>query len=185
MVLENGAWTQDTADETHQSSSNLAKFLLEYLSKDRPVYDFGCGKGYYLNELAKQGFKCVGVEGFQLNNFLHDDVIVHDLSKPFDMGEQGHVISLEVGEHIPKSGEQSFLDSIARNCKGKLIFSWALPGQPGVGHVNCQPQRYIIREVERRGFKYLPDVTLQTRAIIEDNVDWFRRTLLIFERADT
>ena len=182
MVLENGAWTQETADETHQSSPNLAKFLIGYLSKDRPVYDFGCGIAYYLHHLAKEGFECVGVEGFQLNNFLHDDVIVHDLSHPFDMGEPGHVISLEVGEHIPKVGEQSFLDNIARNCNGKLIFSWALPNQPGVGHVNCQPQQYIIREVERRGFRYLKEETIETRKIIEDNVDWFRRTLLIFER---
>lgn len=182
MVLESGAWTQETADAIHQSSPNLAKFLIGYLSKDRPVFDFGCGIGYYLHELAKEGFECVGVEGFQLNNFLHDDVLVHDLSKPFSMGEQGHVISLEVGEHIPKEGEQNFLDNIARNCNGKLIFSWALPNQPGVGHINCQPQRYIIREVERRGFKYLESKSLEVRKLMEDNVDWFRRTLLIFKR---
>lgn len=184
-VKPNGAWEQDLADEIHArcTSANLAKFMSEYLSKDKCVYDFGCGQGYYLSELAKLGYRCTGVEGCELNNFLHDDIVAYDLGRPFDFGEPGHVISLEVGEHIPKASEQIFLDNIARNCSGKLIFSWALPNQPGIGHINCQPQDYIIKEVERRGFKYQKKLTEKTRLIIEDNVDWFRRTLLIFERA--
>ena len=93
-----------------------------------------------------------------------------------------HVITLEVGEHIPKEHEQTFLDTITNSCGDKLVMSWALPGQPGIGHINCQPREYIIAEVERRGFRYLPELTEEAKQHVDDNCDWFRRTLLIFER---
>ena len=32
--------------------------------------------------------------------------------------------------------------------------SWAIPGQGGFGHVNCQPNEYIIEQVEGRGWAY-------------------------------
>lgn len=183
MVLNNGAWTQDTADATHQSSPSLARWLSEYLNKNRVVLDFGCGNAYYLSKLAEEGFQCIGFEGFQLNNFLFENVYVFDLSQPINFDFKGAVISLEVGEHIPKEGEQNFIDNVTKHCDSDLIFSWALPKQPGVGHVNCQPQDYIIKEVERRGFTFLPIQTQECRDIIDDNTDWFRRTLLIFKKS--
>lgn len=182
MVLENGVWTQETADETHQSSANLAKFLKEYLPKDQYVFDFGCGNGYYISELEKEGFTCMGFEGFPLNNFLSKSVNVADLTCPIVIGAKGSVISLEVGEHLPKEAQETFMGTVTRHCKGKLIFSWAEIGQPGLGHINCRDQKEVIADVCARGFKYMEELTLQVRATIEENTSWFQRTLLIFER---
>jgi len=178
----NGAWTQDEANTYHQSSPKLANFLKSYLPKDENVYDFGCGNAYYISELAKEGFQCTGIEGCPLNNFLHPNVIVADLTKRFKFGVEGSVISLEVIEHIEKEFEQIVLDTITNHCDGKLIFSWALTGQPGIGHVNCVDQSYAISEIERRGFKYLEADTKYARTQVDSNCDWFERTLLIFEK---
>lgn len=177
-----GIWDQWTADKYHQSSPSLARWIADYLNKNRVVLDFGCGNAYYLSKLAEEGFQGVGIEGYKLNNFLFDNVYVFDLSKPLNLEFKGSVISLEVGEHIPKEGEQNFLDTVTNHCDSDLIFSWALPGQPGVGHINCQPQDYIISEVERRGFTFLPIQTQDARDNVDENCDWFRRTLLIFKR---
>lgn len=177
---KNGIWSQWQADNYHQSSPRLATYLKSKLPIGKPVIDFGCGNGYYISELAKAGFKCIGVEGFKLNNFLHDNIIITDISKPLTFGIKGSVISLEVGEHIPKEFEQNFLDNITSSCDDWLVLSWALPGQPGIGHVNCQPKEYIISEMERRGFTYSEILTEDARKNIDDNCDWFRRTLLIF-----
>jgi hypothetical protein len=177
-----GAWDQWTADKYHQSSPALAEFLINYLKHSNYVYDFGCGNAFYISELAKEGFSCQGIEGFKLNNFLHPNVTVADLSKPMRCLRTGSVISLEVGEHIPKEGEQVFLNNITSHCDSDLIISWALPDQPGIGHVNCQPQEYIIDQIEKRGFIFLPVNTLEARNNVDDNCDWFRRTLLIFKR---
>jgi SAM-dependent methyltransferase len=178
--MTEGIWDQFTADKYHQSSPKLAAWLAGYLSKEKSVIDFGCGNAFYCAELAKLGFESVGVEGFPLNNFLHDQIAIMDLTKPFNMPIRGSVISLEVGEHLPKEFEQTFLDNITNHCSGDLVLSWALPKQPGIGHVNCLPQEYVINEVVKRGFDYYPLVTVEAREHIDDNCDWFRRTLLVF-----
>lgn len=182
-VLPNGVWTQATADEIHQSSANLAKFLINYLPKDKPVYDFGCGNGFYVGELENAGFRAIGFEGYSLNNFKCSMVVIHDLTKPLQQEFiKGSVISLEVGEHLPKSAQETFTQTLVNNCDKHLVMSWAEIGQPGIGHINTRDINEVIRDVESRGFEYKKELTLRTRLTIEENTSWFRKTLLIFER---
>jgi tryptophanyl-tRNA synthetase len=180
----NGIWDQWQADQYHQSSPKLAAWLAAYLPKNDCVIDMGCGNGFYMNELWKKGFSCLGVEGFHLDNFLHDNVVIADLIKPLVLppGWIGTIVSLEVGEHLPESAEDIFLDNINRHCYKHLIISWALPGQPGIGHINCRPQEYIMEKLNKLGFEFCPMATIDARVHIDDNCDWFRRTLMIFER---
>lgn len=184
-MLSNGAWTQFEADKYHQSSPKLAKYLCEYLDISKPVIDFGCGQGYYIHELDSVGFRCLGVEGFELNNFLHRDIKVMDLCKPILWSGKffgAQVLSFETGEHIDRKYEQIFLDTLANNCSSKLIMSWATEGQPGIGHVNCRNHDYIIKEVQRRGFKLLIQDTADIRKHVDLNCDWLIRNLLVFQR---
>lgn len=181
-MTETGIWNQVEADKYHQSSQKLAIFLAEYLNMAIGVYDFGCGQGYYIHELASVGFKCKGIEGFNLNNFLHSDIIIHDLTKPLKLQSSAQVLSFETGEHLPLSAEQTFLDTLTNNCSGKLIMSWATEGQPGVGHINCRNHDYIIKEIQRRGFKLLIKDTDEIRKHVDLNCDWLIRNLLVFER---
>lgn len=182
-ISNTGVWSQELADSTHQSSANLGKFLSEYLPKEEPVYDFGCGNGYYLGVLERAGFRqCIGFEGIQLNNFQCSNVKVADLTKPIFLNEKGSVISLEVGEHLPKSAQATFMRTITENCSKHLVMSWAEIGQPGIGHINCRNIDAVIRDVEQRGFYFLPGLTYKVRATIEENTSWFRRTLLIFQK---
>lgn len=182
-VSPTGVWSQELADATHQSSDNLALFLADYLPKDKPVYDFGCGNGFYLGFLEQNGFKCTGVEGNKLNNFKCSTVVVHDLTKPVNIGEKGSVISLEIGEHLPKYAQETFTQTLLKHCDKHLILSWAEIGQPGIGHINCRSQEDVIYDLNMRGFYLKEDITAQVRSNIEENTSWFRRTLLIFERA--
>lgn len=179
---KSGIWSQQEADQFHQFSPKLAKWISGYLSKNRQVIDFGAGNGYYLNELSKEGFQCTGVEGSELNNSLFKNIVIHDLTKPIDLGINGDVISLETGEHLPPEAEQTFIDTITKHCAGDLILSWALPHQPGIGHWNCLSKEYVINQITSRGFDYYPLVTQAARENVDDNTDWFRRTLLIFGR---
>lgn len=185
----NGAWTEKE-QQFHQHSEYLAKYMIETLPKDRPVYDFGCGTGYYVRRLRGEGFCAVGFDGY-VPEGAPDWMIEKDLTEDYagfvnDRGckiNRGSVISLEVGEHLPKTAQENFMRTVTEHCDGRLIFSWAEIGQPGIGHINCRDQKEVIEDVVSRGFVYLKDETMKCREQIEDNVDWFRRTLLIFERA--
>lgn len=181
-MLSNGAWEQKEADQYHKSSPKLARFLAEYLNILFGVYDFGCGQGYYIHELASVGFKCKGVEGFALNNFLHKDIFIHDLTKPLTFPSPAQVLSFETGEHLPPSAEKTFLDTLTNNSSGKLIMSWATVGQPGIGHINTRNHDYIIRKIEVRGFKLLQSDTEEIRKHVDPECDWLSRNLLVFQR---
>jgi hypothetical protein len=87
-------------------------------------------------------------------------------------------MSLEVGEHIPKDYEQVFLDNLVKHSNKFIILSWAIPNQIGDGHVNCQPNDYIINELDKRGFTFNP---IESQKVREKNVIWwFKNTFMVF-----
>lgn len=173
----NGAWGPAEAQH-HQSSQFLGDYFTLRFDLTKPVFDFGCGPAYYVRRLREAGFESYGYDGYVANDLVKEI----DLSKPVDLGVSGTVISLEVGEHIPKEFQEVYTDTITRHCDGLLVMSWAEVGQPGIGHVNCRDQDEVIADIVGRGFRFLNNETAAVRKGIENNVDWFRRTLLIFEK---
>ena len=92
------------------------------------------------------------------------------------------VVSIEVGEHIPKSKESEFLDNLAYLAKVGLIISWAAPlGQGGHGHINEQSSNYIIEEMAKRDFRYQEAFTNVLQRSTTVNC-YLEKTLLVFAR---
>jgi len=185
MPLENGIWTEDEAAIHHDFSYCLAKWIGEYLPKNQRLADIGCGPAWYLRYFHDIGFESlIGFEGTK-QNFAFGDVTIADLTKPLPpyKGEGHNVICLEVGEHIPEYGLQTFIDNLAMVTGiGKLILSWAVPEQDGIGHVSCRHNIWVIDQMEKRGFKLLVDDTLTIRTVVENRFSYFRNTLMIFKR---
>ncbi|XP_063615728.1 uncharacterized protein LOC134788861 [Penaeus indicus] len=75
-----------------------------------------------------------------------------DISQPVHFGRKyDWVLSLEVGEHIPKKFETNYVDNLVRHaCKG-IVVSWAVIGQAGHHHINNQPMAYVQDLFESRG----------------------------------
>jgi len=167
--------------KTHFDCPSLAENIAKLLNPKLPVIDFGCGNGYYLNYLETKGFEeLIAVDGNPTyGKFLF---LTRDLSKPLDLGVKGNVISLEVGEHIPAEYEETFLNTITKHVEDTLILSWAVEGQPGIGHVNCRNNDYIIEQIEKRGLKYNEEQSLLFRAGVCEHTPWFNNTLMIFNK---
>ena len=182
-MTETGIWSIEEASKYHDFSYRLAKFIGDYLPKSEPVIDFGCGRGSYLRYLHDRGFESLhGIEGEALPFFEFSNVAVQDLTKPFNKDPIGNSICLEVGEHIPSEYTGIFLDNLVQNTKDKLILSWAIPGQQGIGHVNCQPNSWVILQVCDRGMAFILEDTMEVRKEIEGHYEYFRNTLLIFRK---
>jgi len=182
MISYNGIWSADEAKpENYPKSEKLANNLLFLLHQGVYVIDFGCGDGYYLDHLHHNGFKFViGIDGIKSTD--HKWIMQKDLSVPHTFPWRGYVLSLEVGEHIPVEYEQAFIDNLCRHCSNRMIISWAIPGQRGLGHVNCRPNDYVIGEIEKRGFKFNKNVTDFLRLDIERGVRYFKDTLMVFDK---
>jgi len=87
-------------------------------------------------------------------------------------------MSLEVGEHIPSEFEQTFLDNLVVNKPKMIIVSWAIPGQVGDGHVNCQPNSYIEAQMKLRGYAINNAISMQLRS--RSSLWWFKNTIMVF-----
>jgi hypothetical protein len=183
MIGKTGIWSEDEA-WTHAFSYYTAKYIGDYFEKDIPVIDLGCGKGTYLSYLWDRGFNHIlGVEGSILSDAEIVNIHDYDLSKEFDYEiPKGNVISIEVFEHIPRQFESQFVQNIVNCCSGKLVLSVAVEGQPGLGHVNCRNNDYVIRLFEGHGFKFQAERTKEIRSKVEPHVDYLRNTLMVFER---
>jgi len=154
--------------------------------------DLGAGSGAYALYLQQHfqqircfdGNKAVTTTSKGLCSVL-------DLSLPQQLPASDLVYSLEVGEHIPKPREANFLQNVVSGGSKAVIMSWALPGQPGDGHVNCQPNDYIIGQMHKLSFKFDKSSTTGIRDYIrnnftcagEPNTPWFVDTLMVFMKA--
>ena len=185
-ITSTGYWVNPTLNY-HAHSPKLAKWISEFLEneKDIPVIDMGCGLGDYLVHLQNKGFKTLlGIEGEKSNKVNFKNIINQDLTVPFDLTKEykGNVISLEVGEHIPKQYQKQYLDNLDRHCNNFLIMSWAIKNQPGLGHVNCMDNDEIIPIIENMGYNYLPVHSSDARINSDDFTPWFKNTILIFKK---
>jgi cyclopropane fatty-acyl-phospholipid synthase-like methyltransferase len=183
-INEVGFW--ETTDQTgHVHDLSIAAALSQYLAdkQAKTVVDFGCGLGDYAKAFKADGYKVEAYDGNPNTETLSDGIgKVLDLSKPFYLGKKFDVVmSLEVGEHIPKEFEEQFIDNITKHAKKHLIISWAVVGQGGDGHVNCANNDYIIGQIVDRGFKHNAKDS-QTIRDAATNASWFSYTIMVFDK---
>lgn len=186
-ISPTGYW-EDKEKLYHVRCEPLCDWIINYLkdSKDKNLYDFGCGNGQYSQKIHAAGFsKVTGFEGKVPAFRDFDNIKQQDLTVPFTLSEPGNCIFLEVAEHIPSQYEHIMLNNISNACDDKLIMSWAVRGQAGWGHVNCLNNDEAISKISKHGFVYLPDETVSVRQAIPDNDPyiWFKTTTLIFKKA--
>lgn len=186
----NGPASYFTLEEQRGSkfSKSLAMLIAEHLPKDDPVYDLGCGLGRYVQALRKEGFRATGLEGTPGIETIAacGDIYTVDLSRPlpsrWKKEPRGSVISLEVGEHIPKDRETVFLDNIDALCRKHLVLSWAVKGQNGLRHVNELNAEELLPKLTERGFRLLDEVTKQFREKAGAELRWFKNSIYVLER---
>jgi len=183
--MDSGVWSLETAKKRHRYDSKLAEYIAIIYKNINSVADVGCGTGRYCKCFKDAGIPIVhGYEGtIGIKEIaVYDDIMTVDLTKRrwvdivYDL-----VICLEVGEHIPKTYEQVFIDNLCRYVSKDLILSWAVPGQGGAGHFNELSNEYIIKELAKRGFIFDDGASMKLRE--SSSLKWFRYTLMKFEKA--
>lgn len=188
MPTETGIFTPEEAATGHLFSYRLAQFIGKLLPKDKPVLDIGCGPGSYMRYLLDIGFnEVMGIEGTEEQNFEvpKDKIVIADITiAPPIPFYKFNIVCLEVGEHIPAEQSDKFFEYIRINCalRGYVVMSWAIPGQDGTGHVNCQPNEWVIKKMREKGFDVLANPTLSARDVVEPHLAYFKQSILIFQK---
>lgn len=100
--------------------------------------DIGCGMGQTVEVARKLGVDAKGVELYPRPGLIQHDLRL-PLSKLWPEGAD-MLFCWEVGEHLPKESDDVFAESLRQNLTlgGLLIFTAAIPGQAGLGHINTK-----------------------------------------------
>ncbi len=121
------------------------------------VLDVGCGVGAWLSAAQALGVTDVmGVDRIELKqdllafdaaNFRRVDLNnLVDLGRRFDL-----TICIEVGEHVEAASSEQLVETLALH-SDVVLFSAALPGQGGAGHVNEAWPEVWMRRFVAAGF---------------------------------
>ena len=157
------------------------------------LLDLGAGVGQVGHALLSRGdFNYRGCDAAgnvveATNGFLS----FCDLTMPISLPRAHWVLSLECGEHIPHSGEATFVRNLhAHNLCG-IILSWAALGQPGLNHINNHGSDYLLDLFSPLGYAKDEVLTRLLReggapnAVPGKTVGWLRRTVLALRRLHT
>jgi len=172
------------AEDSARSSRVVLGHLFERY-QPASVLDVGCGVGAWLDTAQKLGARAVrGLDGpwvkpeqlrIGAENFERIDFEAKDWPeiRPVDLA-----MSLEVAEHLtPEAGAR--LVTYLTESAPVVLFSAAIPGQGGEGHVNEQWQSYWAGRFAERGFR--PSLALRWAVWTDNDVEfWYQQNLTLF-----
>lgn len=130
-----------------RSAAEVIVPLIIAMVSPRSVVDIGCGIGVWLAACRRAGIDdVIGTDGDYVPRsqllIPGNRFVAADLTAPFDLGRRFDLaISLEVAEHLTEAAAEGFVASLVQIAP-VILFSAAIPGQGGPGHVNEQWQEY-------------------------------------------
>jgi tryptophanyl-tRNA synthetase len=187
-ISKTGIWgPEEAVESSYPRNETLPLKLTVAFRPGQVVRDFGCGDGYYISELKKVGFTVFGYDGhIPESSLIPERCHAMDLTKDMPLiVNAGNVLCLEVGEHIPADLEDVFLDNLVKACRERMVLSWAIEGQGGLGHVNCRSNGYVIGKMADRGFTLNHELTDMMRTSTPMHVRYFAQTLMVFDKIQT
>jgi hypothetical protein len=175
-IAETGFWQGNDTDKHHAFDTALANEL-SVLFKDKSVIDYGCGQGKYVELFNNKDIIAIGYDGNPDTENIKD-CQRQDLTKNFYPSPLfDSVLSLEVGEHIPKELTAKYIVNLKRVKPELIVLSWAIPGQGGDGHVNELPNEEVIKMFSEYEYDAETSQHLRNAATLW----WFKNTIMVFK----
>lgn len=178
-------WYRNRRTITERSASKIMQLALE-VTAAKSVIDVGCGTGTWLAVATKMGVKEVcGMDGQHVPldclDIQQHEFVAADLSKlPVVQRRFDMAISLEVAEHLPESSGLEFVKFLCDSADN-VLFSAAIPGQGGNGHINEQPQTYWAHIFATFGYTAYDFI----RAEVWDDTEvlrWYQQNTILYSR---
>jgi SAM-dependent methyltransferase len=186
-----GMYTRAEFERQRERSAAAARAIVPIvlqLTSARSVVDVGCGVGTWLRAFADSGIDdYLGVDGHYVDGDLlqipRERFLTADLREPISTGRRFDLAcSLEVAEHLPPERAESFVEQLT-SLAPAVLFSAAVPGQTGPGHINEQWPEFWSALFERRGYSPVDAIRPAVWGR-EDIVYWYRQNIIVYMRND-
>lgn len=175
-----------------QSAQAIVPLVLQALGHPQSIIDLGCGTGSWLSVFSEAGVPTiVGVDGSYVEKTQLEispaQFISHNLEHPFVLPERHQsrfdlAMSIEVAEHLPPNRAESFVQELTA-LSDVVLFSAAIPGQGGIGHINEQWPEYWAQFFAVQGYvavDYFRPQLWRNPAVCW----WYSQNLLLFIRPE-
>lgn len=161
--------------------------ILPDLPPIKTVLDLGCGMGAWSAALEEK--RDVNLQLVDHPKVPTEDLLVSnkasftgiDLDKDLpDARQWDLIICIEVLEHFNEKRALALKDFIVESTD-LVLFSAAVPGQGGIGHINCQRHSYWHAHFQAAGFTFYDGFK---RHIIHNQTIpfWIRQNLFVYYR---
>lgn len=150
----------DSFEETSLRSARVLVPLVLNLIQARSVVDVGCGLGIWLSVFRECGVPSLtGLDGDYVDRArLRIPVECFrptDLASAKPWGETFDLaLSLEVAEHLPPRSSTDFV-TLLTSLAPVVLFSAAVPEQPGTAHINPRWHSFWHAAFRTRGYRAL------------------------------
>lgn len=173
-------------DSFSGSSRTSAEVIVPIVSRwvnPRSVIDLGCGPGIWLSVWREAGCEIRGVDGDWIDPrrlaIPREAFITHDLSttyvpdRTYDLA-----MSVEVAEHLPPDAARPLIGALTAAAP-VVLFSAAIPHQPGRNHVNSQWPDYWAGLFAENGYVVID--ALREMLWEDARVDWwYQQNIMLF-----
>ena len=173
-----------------RSARTVAPMVMDLLHPET-ILDLGCGEGTWLSVFADHGCQIHGVDHdinpdrlqIPAENFTNFD-LSHGQHLPPVRWTYDLALSLEVAEHLPPERADWLIHTLTAASKA-VLFSAAIPGQGGTGHVNEQWPRYWADKFRALGYEVTGALRWRFWDLAPDEIEnWYAQNLLLCVHAD-
>jgi len=182
-TLYSPKWFDKQKGGAYTSAEIVLPIVIDFVSPKSAI-DIGCGLGMWLEFLSKNGVSDIlGIDGAWVEksrlHILSDRFQMIDIAKHFSVGRKADLaICLEVGEHLPESASDDLIRSLTEIAP-VVLFSAAIPHQPGTNHINGQWPEFWANIFKKYG--YIPVDCIRRRVWMNPAVEyWYAQNSILY-----
>ncbi|PKN88653.1 MAG: hypothetical protein CVU46_00150 [Chloroflexi bacterium HGW-Chloroflexi-8] len=170
---------------SYKSAVSFVPILFD-LFEINSVVDIGCGIGSWLKAFQDHGV--TNIKGYDVSNLQKSDYLVpyENLELNFDFISRDFpndkkydiLLCLEVVEHLPEKKSFEFIKKLTE-LSPVILFSAAIPGQSGHGHINEQYPSFWNEIFQKFSFIEIDFI----KPLIWNNYEiawWYRQNMTIY-----
>lgn len=172
---------------TIYAAEKIIDIVLSVLPPVNTALDIGCGVGTWTSILHKRNIAATGFDGawvpqkyLQTSDFttieMEEDLVNFE-SSLWRTPKVDLIVTLEVAEHLPEHLADIFCAFITAHCD-YVLFSAAIPGQTGDGHVNEQWPTYWSEKFSKQGFVFYD--LIRKKIWVDEKIPfWYRQNCFL------
>lgn len=173
----------------NNTSSNILVPEIIQIVKPMSIVDIGCGTGNWLFSFQENGISDIlGIDGSEYDDNLMlipiSQYLQSDLGAEFKLKRKYDLaICLEVAEHLDHLKSDVLVKTLV-DLSPIILFSAAIPGQGGDGHINEQWVEYWSDKFKDYGYNCFD--LLRPKIWSDKRIHfWYRQNILLFSRHDS